>query len=99
MCTLRPWWGSWCRTPASGVRGPAPRRAPPGPPPAPSVFTNWTHPLPYTHRVGNADSVPLHYVVAEWVGRSGGEGPTLPADGERKRVAGGPPARGRQIHP
>jgi len=75
--------------------------APPGPartpPPAPSVFTNWTQPLPYTHRVGNADSVPLHYVVAEWVGRSGGEVPTLPADDERKLVEEGPTVRVYQI--
>ena len=74
--------------------------APPGPartPPAPSVFTNWTQPLPYTHRVGNADSVPLHYVVAEWVGRSGGEVPPLPADDDRKLVEEGPTARVYQI--
>ena len=74
--------------------------APPGPartPPAPSVFTNWTQPLPYTHRVGNADSVPLHYVVAEWVGRSGGEVPPLPADDDRKLVEEGPTVRVYQI--
>ena len=75
--------------------------APPGParvpPPTPSAFTNWTQSLPYTHRVGNADSVPLHYVVAEWLGRSGGEVTALPADERRSLVEEGPTARVYQI--
>ncbi|HKU62362.1 MAG TPA: hypothetical protein VJQ44_14145 [Gemmatimonadales bacterium] len=75
--------------------------APPGPirvpPPAPSAFTNWSQSLPYTHRVANVDSLPLHYVVAEWVGRSGGEVPALPADGQRTLIEEGPTARVYQI--
>ncbi len=75
--------------------------APPGPvrtpPPAPLVFTNWSQSLPYTHRVAVADTVPLHYVVAEWVGRTGGEVPALPADDDRKLVEEGPTVRVYQI--
>lgn len=67
------------------------------PPPAPSAFTNWTQELPYTHRVANVDSVPLHYVVAEWLGRKGGEVPALPTDEDRKLVEDGPTVRVYQI--
>ena len=81
----------WSQTPGAP---PGPARAPL---PAPSVFTNWAQSLPYTHRVGNADSVPLHYVVAEWLGRSGGAVPALPAEGERKLVEEGPTVRVYQI--
>ena len=50
--------------------------APPGPvrtpPPSPSVFTNWTQSLPYTHRVGNVDSVPLTtWWPSGWDARAG----------------------------
>jgi len=49
--------------------------APPGavaaPRAAPGIFDNWSQTLPYTHRVANVDTVPLHYVVAEWLARSG----------------------------
>ena len=43
--------------------------APPGPiatpEAAPYVFDNWSQTLPYTHRVANVDTLPMHYVVAE----------------------------------
>ena len=81
----------WSQAPGDA---PGPPRTPP---PSPSVFTNWTESLPYTHRVGDVDSVPLHYVVAEWVGRSGGEVPALPADDDRKLVEEGPTVRVYQI--
>jgi hypothetical protein len=63
----------------------------------PSVFTNWTQPLPYTHRVANVDSVPLHYVVAEWVGRSGADVPELPEEDSRRLVEESPSVRVYQI--
>jgi hypothetical protein len=56
------------------------------PKPTPYVFTNWSQPLPYTHRAANVDRVPLHYVVAEWLGRSGGEVPAFPDDETRRLV-------------
>lgn len=64
--------------------------AEPGPvttprPPA-SVFTNWAQVLPYTHRVANVDRVPLHYVVAEWLARSGREVPAFPNDETRQLI-------------
>lgn len=33
----------------------------------PSVGDNWDQHLPYTHRVGNVDSVPYHRIAAEWL--------------------------------
>jgi hypothetical protein len=75
--------------------------APPGPiaiPKAtPYVFENWSQPLPYTHRVANVDTLPLHYVVAEWLARSGPEAPRLPDDTNRRLVKEGPTARVYEI--
>lgn len=51
----------------------------------PYVFTNWSQTLPYTHRVANVDTLPLHYVVAEWLARSGPDVPPLP-DGPSRRL-------------
>jgi hypothetical protein len=51
----------------------------------PYVFENWSQSLPYTHRVANVDTLPLHYVVAEWLARSGPEVPALP-DGPSRRL-------------
>jgi hypothetical protein len=63
------------------------------PKPTPYVFTNWSQPLPYTHRVANVDRGPLHYVVAEWLARSGGEAPALPNDETRELVEESPELR------
>jgi quercetin dioxygenase-like cupin family protein len=77
----------------------------PGAPPSPvaepeavpSVFDNWSQPLPYTHRVANADTVPLHYVVAEWLAASGWETPALPDDSTRHLIKEGPTVRVYEI--
>lgn len=75
--------------------------APPGPisePPAvPYVFDNWSQSLPYVHRVANVDTVPLHYVVAEWLARSGPEAAAIPAGPDRRLIEEGPTARVYQI--
>ena len=75
--------------------------APPGaiaaPEASPYIFDNWSQTLPYTHRVANADTVPLHYIVAEWLARSGPEGPGLPDGPTRRLVREGPTARVYEI--
>jgi len=63
----------------------------------PYVFDNWSQALPYTHRVVNTDTLPLHYVVAEWLARSGPEAPALPDDANRRLVKEGPTARVYQV--
>jgi hypothetical protein len=63
----------------------------------PYVFDNWSQGLPYTHRVVNADTLPLHYVVAEWLARSGPEAPALPDDANRHLVKEGPTTRVYQV--
>lgn len=63
----------------------------------PYLFDNWSQTLPYTHRVANADTVPLHYVVAEWLARSGPEGPALPDSPTRRLVREGPTTRVYEI--
>jgi quercetin dioxygenase-like cupin family protein len=77
------------------------RGAPPGQikaaPPTPSVFDNWSQALPYDHRVADADTVPLHYVVAEWLARSGPEAPALPDGPNRHLVKEGATCRVYQI--
>ena len=74
-----------------------PAGAPPSPvqpPPAsPHVFENWSASLPYTHRVANVDTLPLHYVVAEWLARSGPEAPALPDGPSRRLLEEGPTVR------
>ena len=60
---------------------------------APAVFTNWSQPLPYTHRVANVDRVPLHYVVAEWLARSGRQVPAFENDETRQLIEEGPTVR------
>jgi quercetin dioxygenase-like cupin family protein len=57
-----------------------------------TVFDNWSATLPYTHRVENLDSVPLHYVVAERLESPGGDAMVVPADG-MVLVKEGPTAR------
>lgn len=44
-----------------------------------SVFDNANASLPYTHRVGNADTVPFRYVVAQLLAPSEIVAPALPA--------------------
>ncbi len=44
-----------------------------------SIFDNASALLPYTHRVGNADTVPFHYVVGQLLASSGIVAPALPA--------------------
>ena len=63
----------------------------------PYAFDNWTQSLPYTHRVVNVDTRPLHYVVAEWRGRSGPQAPAIPDDADRRLVDEGTTARVYQI--
>ena len=43
----------------------------------PSVGDNWDQPLPYTHRVGNVDSVSFRRIGAEWLAASGLDCPAL----------------------
>lgn len=63
----------------------------------PYVFTNWSQTLPYTHRVANADTAALHYVVAEWLARSGPAGPALPDGPDRRLLQEGPTTRVYEI--
>ena len=63
----------------------------------PYVFDNWSQALPYTHRVVNTDTLPLHYVVAEWLAPSGPEAPALPDDANRRLVTEGPTSRVYQV--
>jgi hypothetical protein len=63
----------------------------------PYVFDNWSDTLPYTHRVMNVDTLPLHQLVAEWLAASGWETPPL-ADGPGWRmIKEGPTTRVYQI--
>jgi quercetin dioxygenase-like cupin family protein len=57
------------------------------------VIENWAAELPYTHRVGNVDSVPLHYVVGEWLASPGIEAAPLPETSSRHLVRDGTVAR------
>jgi predicted metal-dependent enzyme (double-stranded beta helix superfamily) len=63
----------------------------------PSVLENWSQTLPYTHRVANVDTLPIHYVVAEWLARSGPEAPRLPDDPSRRLLKEGPTTRVYEI--
>lgn len=45
-------------------RGPASPRGE-----VPSVGVNWDRALPYTHRVGNVDTIAYHRIAAEWLQR------------------------------
>jgi quercetin dioxygenase-like cupin family protein len=57
------------------------------------VIENWDAGLPYTHRVGNVDGVPIHYVVGEWLASPGIEAPPLPETSSRHLVREGTVAR------
>ena len=63
----------------------------------PYLFDNLAGPLPYTHRVANADSVPLHYLVAERLASSSIDGPALPDTPTRRMVKDGILARVYQV--
>lgn len=47
--------------------------------PVGSILDNASAPLPYTHRVGNADTVSFRYVVGQVLSSSGVDAPALPA--------------------
>jgi quercetin dioxygenase-like cupin family protein len=78
-----------------------PAGAPPGPVgplrATPYVFDNWSQTLPYTYRVANADTLPLHYVVAEWLAPPGPAAPALPDGSSRRLLKEGPTTRVYQI--
>jgi len=57
-----------------------------------AVFENWKQSFPYTHRVGNADTVALHYVVGELLAPSGIDAP-LQETPTTRLAAEGPLAR------
>lgn len=80
----------------SQVKGAPPSAVKPAPA-TPYVFDNWSQTLPYTHRVGNADTVPLHYVGAELLTRSGMDAPALPDGPSRRLIKEGPMGRVYQI--
>jgi hypothetical protein len=63
----------------------------------PYMFDNWSQTLPYTHRVANADTLPLHYVVAEWLAPSGPDAPALPDGSSGRLLKEGPTTRVYQI--
>jgi quercetin dioxygenase-like cupin family protein len=54
-----------------------------------SPIENWAAKLPYTHRVGNVDVVPLHYVVAELVAPSRIAADALPDTPTRRLIKEG----------
>ena len=58
-----------------------------------AVFENWKQPLPYTHRVGNADTVAFHYVVGDFLAPSGVDAPPLPETSATRLVSEGVLAR------
>ena len=60
--------------------------------PVPSLSVNWDRPQPYTHRVGNVDTVGFHYVAAEWLKSSGVKCDSMPDTPARKLVNAGPSA-------
>jgi len=68
--------------------------SPPGPADSVgAVFENWKRPLPYTHRVGNADTVAFHYVVGELLAPSAIDGAPLPETPATRLITEGPLAR------
>ncbi len=48
--------------------------------PVGTVFDSWleSEQLPYTHRVGNADTKPFRYLIGEWLASPGADAPKLP---------------------
>jgi hypothetical protein len=76
-------WDQLLGSPASATKDPDP---------VPRPLDNWDRPRPYTHRVGNVDSVPFHYVVAEWLKSSGVACEPLPDTPARRLVKQGPTA-------
>jgi quercetin dioxygenase-like cupin family protein len=80
----------------SQVKGAPPSAVKP-PPATPYVFDNWSQALPYTHRVANADTAPLHYLGAELLARTGADSPALPDGPSRRLTKEGPMSRVYQI--
>jgi quercetin dioxygenase-like cupin family protein len=80
----------------SQVKGAPPSAVKP-PPATPSVFDNWSQPLPYTHRIANVDTVPLHYVGAELLTQSEVDFPALPDGPNRRLIKEGEMSRVYQI--
>jgi quercetin dioxygenase-like cupin family protein len=58
-----------------------------------SPIENWAAQLPYTHRVGNVDVVPLHYIVAEQIAPTRIDADALPDTATRKLIKEGAVAR------
>jgi quercetin dioxygenase-like cupin family protein len=69
-------------------RGGSPRPISP-PSAAPYVFDNWSRTIPYTHRVINADTVPIYDVFAEWHGPSNVQVAALPDTPNRRLIKNG----------
>ncbi|HEX5574453.1 MAG TPA: hypothetical protein VFX42_01165 [Gemmatimonadales bacterium] len=80
----------------SQVKGAPPSAVKPAPA-TPYFFDNWSQTLPYTHRVANADTVPLHYVGAELLTRSGTDAPAFSDGPNRRLIKEGPAGRVYQI--
>lgn len=58
-----------------------------------AVLDNWERALPYTHRVGNAGSSTIHYVIGEWLSSPGIVSEALPETKDMKLVKQGRVAR------
>lgn len=63
----------------------------------PYLFDNWAGPLPYTHRVANVDSVPLHCIVAERLVPAPTDAPALSDTPTRRLVKDGALGRVYQV--
>ena len=63
----------------------------------PYVFDNWARALPYTHRLSNVDSTPIHYIVAERLASWKMDTPALPDTLTRQLVREGELGRVYQI--
>lgn len=57
------------------------------------LIENWTAALPYTHRVANVDTVPIHYITGEWLASPGIDAPVPPETPSRHLVREGAVAR------
>ncbi|MEO7501057.1 MAG: hypothetical protein ABIW94_00330 [Gemmatimonadaceae bacterium] len=58
-----------------------------------TLIENWSASLPYTHRVGNADTVRIHYLVAEWLMSPGDGSAALAETASRHLLKEGQAAR------
>jgi quercetin dioxygenase-like cupin family protein len=69
----------------------------PTPRATPYVFENWSKTVPYTHRVINADTIPVYDVVAEWHTAYGQAVAALPNTPNRRLIKEGKTARVYEI--